>query len=143
MSAASDERAPPVDTPVASSASRDSSTNSVEDAGTEAAPATDPAAKPPGAEVSNDPAVTASIETPAQESEASIDVKTEDDATSAKDDAGSVKDDDADAKSTSSRLTADIDDVRPPGSVRGPSETAADYLWVIFSVLPTVSHYLA
>lgn len=107
---------PVVSTPVASSASRDESTNSIQ----EAAPVV-PAAVAT-AQINNDDALEdqEAATLTAQVVQDSKDAVPKTDA-----DASSAKDDDADAK------TEDDDedvDARVPGSLRGLNETAADYL---------------
>ena len=143
MSAESEERLP-VDTVVTPSASRDAS------AANDGNADTDPSSKIPVDGVSNDPEVPALAETvdrkvedPVPKSdEAAASTKREDAASTKREDAGSTKGEDAgstkgeNAESVTDAGAARLEDIigsPVPGTVRGPKETAADYLWVFLS----------
>jgi hypothetical protein len=119
MSAKSEERTP-VDTPVASSASRDPPTNNDKDL---IVPATDPSAKTSANDAIKDPEPVTSTEATAQD----------DENTQAKADTDAKTPTDNDAQSTTdagATPTEEADKAPVPGSARGPNEPAADYLWV-------------
>ena len=143
MSAESEERLP-VDTVVTPSASRDAS------AANDGNADTDPSSKIPVDGVSNNPEVPALAETvdrkvedPVPKSdEAAASTKREDAASTKREDAGSTKGEDAgstkgeNAESVTDAGAARLEDIigsPVPGTVRGPKETAADYLWVFLS----------